>query len=87
MTLGAGESSVIEPTTEARLWRRWASELNRWGEPLPYGGRLLVARGLGDIRICRSGESGPLSGEPQAKSNMSGKARTTVQAQKVYTMR
>jgi beta-glucosidase len=51
VTLGAGESSVVEVTTDARLWRRWNTELSRWGEPLPHDGRLLVARGLGDIRI------------------------------------
>jgi beta-glucosidase len=51
VTLGAGESSVVEVTTDARLWRRWDTESKRWGEPLPYDGRLLVARGLGDIRV------------------------------------
>ena len=45
------ESSVVEVTTDARLWRRWDTEPKRWGEPLPYDGRLLVARGLGDIRV------------------------------------
>jgi beta-glucosidase len=37
---------------DARLWRRWDLEANAWGDPLPYDGRLLVARGLGDIRAA-----------------------------------
>ena len=49
-TLDPGESAVVEVTTDARLWRRWDAAANAWGEPLPYDGKLLIARGLGDIR-------------------------------------
>jgi beta-glucosidase len=44
-----GESVALEVTTDPRLWRCWDSATNSWGTPLS-GGRLLVARGLGDIR-------------------------------------
>jgi beta-glucosidase len=45
----SGASTTVEVITDARLWRRWDTDADRWGEPLT-GGRLLVARGLGDIR-------------------------------------
>ncbi|HKF88846.1 MAG TPA: glycoside hydrolase family 3 C-terminal domain-containing protein [Propionibacteriaceae bacterium] len=45
----AGASAMVDITTDARLWRRWDTQADSWGEPLT-GGRLLVARGLGDIR-------------------------------------
>jgi beta-glucosidase len=44
-----GASTTVEVTTDARLWRRWDRQAGSWGEPLT-GGRLLLARGLGDIR-------------------------------------
>ena len=44
-----GATSTVEVTTDARMWRRWDTQIGSWGEPLT-GGRLLVARGLGDIR-------------------------------------
>jgi beta-glucosidase len=47
--LDAGASSEVEVSTDARLWRRWDTDAGSWGQPLA-GGRLLVARGLGDIR-------------------------------------
>jgi beta-glucosidase len=47
--VAARTSTIVEVTTDARLWRRWDTQVGRWGEPLT-GGRLLVARGLGDIR-------------------------------------
>jgi beta-glucosidase len=50
VTLDPGQSARVEVTTDARLWRRWDTEANTWGTPLPYDGRLLIARGLGDIR-------------------------------------
>jgi beta-glucosidase len=47
--VGAGASTTVEVTTDARLWRQWDEQAGTWGEPLS-GGCLLVARGLGDIR-------------------------------------
>jgi beta-glucosidase len=47
--VATGASTTVDVTTDARLWRRWDKEAGSWGEPLT-GGRLLVARGLGDIR-------------------------------------
>lgn len=44
-----GESVRVEVATDARLWRRWDAVTGAWGR-LPEGGRLLVARGLGDVR-------------------------------------
>ncbi len=50
VTVQPGASATVEVATDARLWRRWDTAANRWGEPLPYDGRLLIARGLGDVR-------------------------------------
>jgi beta-glucosidase len=47
--VATGASTTVDVSTDARLWRRWDSHASSWGEPLT-GGRLLVARGLGDIR-------------------------------------
>jgi beta-glucosidase len=47
--VAAGASTTVKVTTDARLWRRWDTQAGSWGEPLT-GGRLLLARGLGDIR-------------------------------------
>jgi beta-glucosidase len=49
-TLDPGETAEVTVATDARLWRRWDSDQGAWGEPLPYDGRLLIARGLGDVR-------------------------------------
>jgi beta-glucosidase len=49
VTAAPGESVRAEVNTDSRLWRRWNTADNRW-EPLAAGGRLLVARGLGEIR-------------------------------------
>lgn len=46
----AGGSATVEVTTEARLWRRWDTSTGGWASLAP-GGELLVARGLGDIRL------------------------------------
>jgi beta-glucosidase len=43
-----GESVRVPVDTEPRMWRRWDTAANRW-TPVG-GGRLLVARGLGDVR-------------------------------------
>jgi beta-glucosidase len=47
VTAAAGETVPVRVDTDARLWRRWTPD--GW-ERLPAGGRLLVARGLGDVR-------------------------------------
>jgi beta-glucosidase len=49
VTAAPGESVRAEVHTDPRLWRRWNTADNRW-DPLAAGGKLLVARGLGDIR-------------------------------------
>jgi beta-glucosidase len=45
----AGHTTEVEVTTDDRLWRRWDTEAATWAR-IGDGGRLLVARGLGDIR-------------------------------------
>ena len=44
-----GESATVTVATDARLWRRWDTAAGAWA-PLSGRGRLLVARGLGDVR-------------------------------------
>ncbi len=45
----AGQSVDVSVTCERRLWRRWETGANTW-TTLPDDGRLIIARGLGDIR-------------------------------------
>lgn len=45
----AAESATVQVCTDARMFRRWDTSAGAWGTPLS-GGRLMVARGLGDIR-------------------------------------
>ncbi|SDO41514.1 beta-glucosidase [Nakamurella panacisegetis] len=45
----AGARATVEITADARMWRRWDSTADRWST-LSGRGRLLLARGLGDIR-------------------------------------
>ncbi|MBA8796013.1 beta-glucosidase [Friedmanniella endophytica] len=47
--VAAGASAEVEVVPDARLWRRWDTAADAWGEPLTDG-ELLVARGLGDVR-------------------------------------
>jgi beta-glucosidase len=47
VTAEPGRTVPVRVETDARLWRRWTAA--GW-DRLPPGGRLLVARGLGDIR-------------------------------------
>jgi beta-glucosidase len=51
VTAGPGESVQAEVPADRRLWRRWDTAAGRWAE-LSGGGRLLVARGLGDVRAA-----------------------------------
>jgi beta-glucosidase len=44
-----GESVRVDVATDALLWRRWDTAAGTWGR-IADGGRLLVARGLGDVR-------------------------------------
>jgi len=44
-----GASATVTVTGDARMWRTWDTDANAWGRLAP-GGRLLVARGLGDVR-------------------------------------
>ncbi len=45
----AGATTTVTVTCEARMWRRWDIADDCWGT-LAAGGRLLIARGLGDVR-------------------------------------
>ncbi|MFP5282781.1 MAG: hypothetical protein ACLGIF_04950 [Actinomycetes bacterium] len=47
--MAPAETVRVEVATDDRLWRRWDPATSSWGR-LPGGGRLLVARGLGDVR-------------------------------------
>jgi beta-glucosidase len=49
VTVESGESVEVTVATDARLWRRWDTASATWAV-LSGAGRLLVARGLGDIR-------------------------------------
>lgn len=47
--VAGGRSSTVTVATDARLWRRWDTSVDRWTALTP-GGKLLIARGLGDVR-------------------------------------
>jgi beta-glucosidase len=47
VTAGPAETVPVRVETDPRLWRRWTD--HAW-DRLPPGGRLLIARGLGDLR-------------------------------------
>lgn len=49
VTAAPGESARVQVATDARLWRSWDTAAGGWSR-LADGGRLLVARGLGDVR-------------------------------------
>jgi beta-glucosidase len=49
VTAAAGQSLRAEVQTEPRMWRRWDPTAGGWVK-IGGGGKLLVARGLGDIR-------------------------------------
>ncbi|NNG18712.1 beta-glucosidase [Naumannella sp. ID2617S] len=44
-----GESAEVTVDCDPRLWRRWDTAANRWGQ-LDRRGEILLARGLGDVR-------------------------------------
>ncbi|SNS14990.1 beta-glucosidase [Geodermatophilus pulveris] len=57
VTAGPGESVPVEVATDARMWRRWDADAGGWAR-LPVSGRLLVARGLGDVRATLALDDG-----------------------------
>jgi beta-glucosidase len=50
VTVAAGQTATVEVDTDARLWRRWDADAGGWAS-LAAGGHLLIARGLGDVRV------------------------------------
>jgi beta-glucosidase len=48
--VAAGASATVEIETDTRLWRHWDEAAEAWGQPLSPG-TLVIARGLGDIRM------------------------------------
>lgn len=48
--VAAGQDAQVEVVCDARMWRRWDESADRWTE-VEGGGELLVARGLGDVRL------------------------------------
>jgi beta-glucosidase len=46
----AGETAVVRVDTDPRMWRRWDERTGGWRQLAP-GGELLIARGLGDIKV------------------------------------
>ena len=49
VTAEPGESATVTVTADRRMWRRWDTAANAWAQ-LSGDGRLLIARGLGDVR-------------------------------------
>ncbi len=52
-----GESVTVTVATDPRVWRRWDVAAGQWAT-LPLDGQLLLARGLGDVRITLELEEG-----------------------------
>ncbi len=48
--IAAGATAVVRVDTDPRMWRRWDEQAGGWRQLAP-GGELLVARGLGDIKV------------------------------------
>ncbi|WP_239132331.1 beta-glucosidase family protein [Paractinoplanes durhamensis] len=48
--VGPGATADVTVECDARLWRRWDTSAHRWAD-LDLAGELLIARGLGDIRL------------------------------------
>lgn len=49
-TVDPGASATVTVSTDARMWRRWDTDTGRWRHQAG-GAHLLIARGLGDIRL------------------------------------
>lgn len=50
VTPGPRESATVGLRTDVGLWGRWDAEAGRWDLP-PTSGDLILARGLGDVRV------------------------------------
>ena len=50
VTVAPGEVSTVTVRCDSRMWRRWDTAADAWRQ-LDTAGELLVARGLGDIRL------------------------------------
>ncbi len=48
--VAAGATTVVRVDTDPRMWRRWDERAGGWRQ-LATGGELLIARGLGDIKV------------------------------------
>jgi len=48
--VSTGEAIDVTVQCDARMWRRWDIRLGCWVE-IDGGGELLIARGLGDVRL------------------------------------
>lgn len=46
----AGSAADVTVQCDARMWRRWDTNAGRW-DRIEGAGELLVARGLGDVRL------------------------------------
>jgi len=46
----AGGTTEVTVSCDDRMWRRWDADAGRWVQ-LPEDGALLIARGLGDVRL------------------------------------
>ncbi|MGZ4443193.1 MAG: glycoside hydrolase family 3 C-terminal domain-containing protein [Nocardioidaceae bacterium] len=55
----AGGTATARVRCEPRMWRRWDTAAGTW-DTLAPGGRLLVARGLGDVRAVLDLDPGPV---------------------------
>ncbi|WP_034609771.1 beta-glucosidase [Cellulomonas sp. URHD0024] len=53
VSVPAGASASVQVRTDDRLWRSWDTDSGAWSR-IADGGRLLVARGLGDVRASLS---------------------------------
>lgn len=51
VTVDAGDRARVVVETDPRMWRRWAGGRSGAWTDLPAGGTLLLARGLGDVRL------------------------------------
>jgi beta-glucosidase len=53
VSVDPGETVNVRVDADARMWRRWNTDIGSW-DVLRSGGKLIIARGLGDIRSTLS---------------------------------